>query len=213
MIGFGNRIAAEGSFSLRRVALLAGLLLTVLGGCYLPARFDAEIEITRNGFYKIIFDGYMVELALYEDIRNKKITPAEEREKVDIIRRDFTRDSATKEFNYIRQGHFKVHWEKLGDLLQDRMITFFRRNEDMLTLKYVKKTGLITMRGHKLPEDDVKRLFGIGLNSEGEIRVKTAAEVSRHNAVKVQKKGFETFYTWQIKSLADPTPVLEIPVR
>ena len=44
----------------------AGLILVVifLTGCYLPASFDAEIELSRTGLYKMKFDGFIVEMNL-----------------------------------------------------------------------------------------------------------------------------------------------------
>ena len=49
---------------MKTAKLLKNLLLPVvlsafLGGCYIPIRFDAEIEIRRNGFYDFKFDGYL----------------------------------------------------------------------------------------------------------------------------------------------------------
>ena len=45
-------------YALTRFAM-ALFLVAVLMGCYIPIRFDAEIEITRGGYYDFKFDGYM----------------------------------------------------------------------------------------------------------------------------------------------------------
>ena len=133
----------------RLVALLLMAATLLVNGCYLPERFDAEIEITRYGTYKITFDGYLVSLPLYEGLRKNEIKPAEERQKVDVIRRDLTRDSATKRATYLRKGIFNVHWEKSGDLTQDPMVTFLRRNQAFLTLKFLQTTGRGDDRGRQ----------------------------------------------------------------
>src|ERR1043165_9659739 len=83
------------------------LMLAALCSCYMPARFDAEIEITRFGTYTLPFEGYIAQLELYNDIRVKKITADEEAKRVQIIKDDFTRDSSTKSFEYFKQGFFK----------------------------------------------------------------------------------------------------------
>jgi len=50
---------------------------------------------------------------------------------------------------------------------------------------------------------------------QGELRVKTSAKVSYHNATKVtknKKKEGELIYIWQVKSIFDPAPRLEFHV-
>ena len=39
--------------------ILPVVLSALLSGCYIPIRFDAEIEIHRTGAYDFKFDGYM----------------------------------------------------------------------------------------------------------------------------------------------------------
>ncbi len=199
----------------KMVRILAAVLLVVaMSGCYLPARFDAEIEITRDGYYSMIFDGYMASVPLYDGLRKGEITPAEERRKVDVVLTDLRRDSATTEARYIRQGHFKVHWEKEGDLLQTRMITFFRRNEAMLSLKYVKTDGIIEVIGKRVRPTDAKRLDAIGLAMTGEVRVLTPLKVAHHNAFQVRRgPGRQKIYVWKINSLFDPPVSMTIPIR
>lgn len=187
----------------------AALLAAVLGGCYLPARFDAEIEISRRGFYKIVFDGYLVEITLYDGLRTGEITQEQEAAKVKLLETDITRDSAVSEFKYIEQGHFKVHWEKSGDLLRSKMVTFVRRNENIIGLKYVNTTGDITMTGKNLGKAEKKQLIAMGLGMQGQLRLKTDANVTGHNATRVIGKD-EKIYIWDIKDIHSPAPKLTI---
>ena len=187
-------------------------VVTVLDACYMPARFDAEIEITRTGYYGIIFDGYMASIPLYDGLRKKEISRAEEKKKVAVIKTDLTRDSAVKEFQYFKQGHFKVHWEKEGDILSTGMVAFLRRNQNFLSIKYVKKTGLITLQGASVMKVNAERLRDIGLGMQGQIRVITDAKVVEHNATKV-RAGVKPIYVWDIKSLFGPSPKLLIAIR
>ena len=80
------------------------LLAALLTGCYLPIKFDAEIEITRSGYYTVIFDGYLVSVPLYAGLRDGSITPLDENEKVANTLKDFKRDSAVQEVKYFKQG-------------------------------------------------------------------------------------------------------------
>ena len=171
-----------------RFLAFGAILTAVLGGCYLPVRFDAEIELTRGGYYDLIFDGYMVDVGLYNGIKKGKISPTEERKKVESIKTEITRDKSAKEFAYIEQGHFKINWRKSGDLIRARMVVFLRRNEKFFTVKYVKTTGLVSMEGVALARSNAKKLFAMGLNSQGQIRVKTDAKVISHNATKIRDK-------------------------
>ncbi len=195
--------------------LLSLLLLPILSGCYLPARFDAEIELSRTGFYSLEFQGYMAEIGLYRAIKDKKLNAEEEAEKVEILKRDFTRDKSVKEFSYFKDGHFKVHYLKKGDITKTGMVTFVRRNENILSITSSPKTGTITIRGKYLKKNDIQRIIDMGLWMEGEVRVKTDAKVLNHNATTVTKgEGRrEQIFTWNINNPYAPAPKLELILR
>ena len=199
---------------LKRFFLLF-LLMPFLGGCYLPARFDAEIEISRTGFYKLEFIGYMAEVGLYQGLKDGKIDAIQEKEKVEILARDFTRDKAVKEFSYFGKGHFKVHYSTNGDLVRTSTVTFVRRNENILSISSNRDTGIITVRGKYLKKNDKDRLVDAGLWMEGEVRVKTDGEVIGHNATSVApgQGRNEQVFTWKISSPYDPAPKLELMLR
>jgi hypothetical protein len=185
------------------------LLAALLTGCYLPIKFDAEIENTRSGYYSILFDGYLVSIPLYVGLRDGSITPLEENEKVVNTLKDFTRDSAVKEVKYFKQGRFKVNWRRKGDLLRARMVTFLRRNELMITVKYVKETGLISVQTNPIARSTAQRLLDNGLTMQGQLRVKTDLRVANHNATRVVKRT-PPIYVWDIKSILDSSPKISL---
>lgn len=190
--------------------------LVLLSGCYLPVRFDAEIELDKRGYYSMIFDGYLADLDLYNGLRTGEIFPLAENEEADKVLRDLQRDGAVKQSKYMKKGIFYVNWENKGDLFRNKMITFIRRNEAMLTLSYVKKTGVITLTGKGISSNNKKRLVDAGLNMTGTIRFVTPINVASHNATKVYdsklKPGYKV-YAWDLKSLNSPTPKLEIRLK
>lgn len=191
--------------------------MTVLSGCYLPILFDAEIEITRTGYFKMIFDGYVAKVQLYEKLRKNEISREEEQEAVETIRTDFTRDTSTKAFEYMKKGRFRVNWQREGDLTKVKTVTFFRRNENMLGIAYNSKTGQISVNGRSMKRDIRQRLADMGLAMRGEIRVITDAAVLRHNATSVKRNrsrgpNFKT-YTWKIPNIFSPTPAMSIALR
>ncbi|WNJ98613.1 hypothetical protein L2D14_12120 [Thalassospiraceae bacterium LMO-JJ14] len=195
-------------------ALAACAMVFVLSSCYMPIRFDAEIDISRTGYYDFIFDGYLAKVELYQDLKDNKIDREEELVQVSQIKDDFTRDSAVSEFKYYEKGHFHITYKRAGDLLQAKTMTFFRRNEYILGLSYNKNTGQIAMLGKSLKRDIKDRLRASGLDSSGELRVFTDARVISHNATTVKpfsSKGPNyKLYTWKIPNLLAPTPLLKI---
>lgn len=198
-----------------RLALVLGLVL-LAAGCYLPVRFDAEIEVHRTGHYGIEFDGYIVDLPLYEALFKQKTTGAEEEKKVELVKTDFKRDRGTKDIQYHRRGVFRVKWQDQGDLLKAKMVTFIRRNAAMLTISYADTTGLVSIYGASLTKENIERIAALSLGTEGQIRLHTDAKVVNHNATSVAdnpKKGpnFKT-YTWRVAGFETP-PKLTIALR
>lgn len=200
---------------LRALSVVA--VMIVLTGCYMPIRFDAEIDVSRGGYYEFFFDGYLAKVQLYQGLKDGEINREEERAQAKIIEQDFTRDSATKEFEYFKQGHFKVNYQRSGDLLKTKTMTFFRRNEYILGIAYNSETRQISMLGKSLKRDIKDRLRASGLDSSGELRLFTDGDVVSHNATTVRPfpskgPGYK-LYTWKIPNLLAPTPSLKIQVR
>ncbi|HJO68550.1 MAG TPA: hypothetical protein QF804_02595 [Rhodospirillales bacterium] len=198
------------------VALLLAIIMSqALAGCYLPIRFDAEIEITRNGYYEIFFDGYVAEVTLFDALRQRSLAPGEEQTRADHVIEDFRRDSATEEALYVKPGIFKINWRKSGDLLRARMITFFHRNENMLSVKYVKTTRLITVQATPIGKENARKLLDMGLGMQGQLRVKTDAKVIDHNAGRVvdapEKK--QKIYVWDVVDITAPPPKITIALQ
>jgi hypothetical protein len=191
------------------VRLIGALFLMItLNGCYFPIRFDIEVDISRQGFYKIVFDGYIVHVALYQGLREGKINSAEEQKKVADVKTDITRDSAASEFRYFNKGRFRVHWEKEGDITRQKFVTFMRRNASFFSIKYNKEKFTIELAGTSLSSSQKKQLRAIGLDMVGEIRIKTDGRVVKHNATQT---GTPTkFYIWKIDGMSKPSPKMVI---
>jgi hypothetical protein len=201
---------------IRSFAAVAAVLLPLLAACYLPVRFDAEIEILRTGHYSMVFDGYIAALPLYDDLRKNKVKAGEEQKRVEIVLTDFKRDKGTKQIQYFKQGVFKIQWQNEGDLLAAKMVTFIRRNANMLSLSYVESSGEMKVAGASISTDNAKLLTQAGLGMDGELRVITDAKVLAHNATLVRDnpaKGarYKT-YVWKIVGF-QRSPSLVIALR
>ena len=183
------------------VAFVA-VVLSILSGCYVPLRFDAEIEFNRQGAYKIIYDGYLVELNIYKGLQAGTLSRKKEKERAATAVKDLKRDrKATKVAEYLNQGRLKFTWEKEGDLLQDKMIAFLRRNQQFITLRYVKTKRRVYLKGMTLGEKRLKQMLDMGLTFEGQIRMITDARVLSHDA-DIVKRGPKTTYVWNINPRA-----------
>jgi len=190
-------------------AISLGAAAVLLGSCYLPARFDAEIELDKAGYYSLKFDGYLADVDLYRGLKDGKISPAQEKEKMAVIERDFARDASTKDYQYYREGHFRVKWERAGDLLKAKTVTFIRRNELILQLKYVENSGYIVMEGKSISKENRQRISDMGLGMQGQIRVKTDLPIKSHNATTKKKDPRDprfTWLAWDVTSIMSPRP-------
>lgn len=193
-----------------RSLALAVTAIVALSSCYLPGSFDAEIELSRTGLYKMTFDGYIVHVPLYDDLRQNKLTKEQQDEKIAIVINDFKRDGDTKEVSYYGQGAFKVVWQTSGDITRTKNVTFFRRNENMLSLLYDEKEGTIAIAGKYVKKQDAERILQMGLNVQGVLRVKTDARIIAHNAQRVTKDGLTTIYGFRLTSITDPSPRMKV---
>ncbi|MBC8337548.1 MAG: hypothetical protein H8E39_02550 [Alphaproteobacteria bacterium] len=186
------------------------LLSVLLSGCYIPIRFDAEIEMHRTGSFDMKFDGYMAKVELYKGLKEGKIDRAQEKKQIEIIKTDFGRDPSVKEFKYYKMGHFKVNWHRNGDLLKSKSVSFFNStSEYIIGIRYNKNTRQITISTKSLKTAAKKEMRDLGLDWSGKIRVFTDAKVISHNATSVTKNkrlgGRFMTYSWDIKNIFAPT--------
>ena len=202
----------------RTLPLLAlAAVAAVLSGCYLPARFDAEIEINRRGYYKMFFSGYMVDTRLYKDLKEGKVQGAQEVEEVKKLQADIERDPSASDWGYIKQGYFKMQWKREGDLLKAKSVTFLRRNEHIFGISYNKETYVVNVLGRSLSKDQKDQIVKSGLNTTGELRVITDTKVVSHNADEVKDfpaRGPNTkVYVYRIPNIYRATPQMQISLR
>ena len=194
------------------------VLVGFLNSCYLPLRFDVEIDFSRRGFYTMTFIGYMTKVDVYQKLQQKKLSEEELDKKLKYIETDFRRSPNTKEFSVFdrKRAIFKVKWLKTGDIIKDKMVTFIRRNEAMLLIIYNKTKNVVTIQGASIAKSNKKRLLNMGLNSTGVVRIKTDARIINSNANTEKKRsdgkaGKE--FIWNITSIMNPKPLLTIDFR
>lgn len=201
----------------RRAARVPRLILAVLavlplvGSCYVPDDFLAEIRLARNGDYALVYKGKLIWVPLWEDIRQGKLSPEEIREKTEIVRRDLARDANFKTVTPLGQGQFEVFYERYGRFTSTRKVTFVRRGAEILSME-LRTNGELHIRSRNDPKLDMgNQLAAHGLKSRGRFRIVTNTAVVLHNAQEVSSglPGYPDYrvYDWTIDSGRRPPPL------
>lgn len=194
------------------VTLLSVLLLPgVLSSCYLPVRFQADVVISRVGYYDIAFAGQIAWAPLVRALEDASLSAAEETEKARLIERDLSRDSASRFVSYLGRGVFQLDWRQSGDLVETGMASFVRRGERLLALRYSKPEKTIELRGSRISAKAASELGAVADAVSGVINVYTDGPVVDHNATEVRETGDGVrLYRWRIESATDPSPLLVV---
>lgn len=209
-----NSKVIKRKFKIFKSSLIFVIIIISVSSCYIPASFDAEIRINRDGMYHLIFDGYLVESNLFNKLVKDKISIEEENKRVNLLKRDLVRDSSTKFFGYFKMGHFRIRWENEGNILRTKTLTFLRRNENILSISYNKIRSMVSVQGTQLSRTHAQRIVDMGLGLQGSLRVITNADVKSHNATSVKKaeSGYK-IYSWILKSPFDLSPSLTFYIK
>lgn len=196
---------------MRRVVVVA-LACLVLASCYFPERFEAEVALVRSGDYRLIYDGVLTWAPLYSEVAQDSLSPAEAQDKQAIIRRDLARDPDFERLESLGQGRFRVLYRDEGTIGAPGLVTFLRRNEDLLTIQ-TGADGTATVRAKTILPAHQRQLAQVGLGMRGMLRVVTDAAVIDHNATAVRRGSGFTLYEWTIDSLFSPAPKIRLDLN
>lgn len=205
----------------RLLGALSAVTILLLSGCYLPSDFRAEVRINAIGDYSILYAGDLVYAPLYQDVIQGKLSPAEVKEKVEILLNDLQREKVYdpvnnvttniphfREVTHLGMGRFRVRYEREGWLDERDSFNFVRRNAVVLSLRT--KNGVISIAVPGLSPTDSQRMMGLGLDVKGELRVVTNAQVIDHNATQVKTYAGHQVYIWTIDSVLSPPPRIHL---
>lgn len=192
--------------------LFALLLLLPLASCFLPQEFDAEIVIDRKGAYGIAFEGELINLPLQRALMQGELTDRDEREKrIQDVWTELETSGLT-EVRHLGRARYSAKYYREGHLGLERSVYFIRRNSKILFIEYNAELEEITVRGTYLRTDQKQILAKMGLNMQGQLRIRTDAKVIQQNADHVIQDGPVQTYVWFIKSIYGPAPKLVIKV-
>lgn len=195
-----------------RALFLVVLVAPVLGSCYVPDDFLAEIRLARNGDYGLIYKGKLTWAPLWADIRSGKLSPQDLAEKEAAVMADLQRDGHFTSVKALGRGQFEVSYERVGKFTGTRKVTFVRRSAEILSME-LRSNGEIHVRTRNDPKLDLEnQLAANGLSSRGKLRIITNTAVVLHNAQDTAEglPGYPdyTIYDWTITSGTKPMPML-----
>lgn len=193
---------------LRRAALpvLAFMALAVTGGCYVPDKFVADVELGADGAVDFRYKGELVQIQLLQKIGRDQLEGEALAKEVMAYENSIRRDSAFKSVIYVGRGRYKVNYHLTGNMAKLRQITFPDRRSRFLGLR-VREDGLLELFGNRAPAKLREQLIAAGFKARGVLRLIVGGEVLDHNAANFLI-GEPSIFEWEFNSLDDPTPRL-----
>lgn len=189
--------------TIRLLSTLA--VLCLLAGCYLPDRFQLQINMQRDGEYAFTYEGDLLAFNFLRKIGAGEAS-ANDQDEIQIYENDLRRDSGFSEVSYLGQGRYRVKYRRQSNILKRPSFSFVRRNAPFMTVKR-NAEGLVTITGDRPNKKYRDELVAKGFNTRGTVRIWTDARVIDHNAHEVIQ-GSSTQYVWNIQSIQLPAPRL-----
>lgn len=197
---------APGFWTLCRSVIAVAALL-VLNGCYLPDRFELNINIDKSGKYAFVYEGDLIAFNFLRKIGQNEAKP-DDKEEIAVYVQDLKRDTGFESVDYLGQARYRVKYKRQNNILEYSNFSFVRRNGAFITLKKG-EDGLVRVEGDKPNKQYRDELTAKGFKIRGVVRLWTNARVIDHNAQQVIQ-GNPTQYVWDIQSFEQPTPKLTL---
>jgi hypothetical protein len=192
--------------------LLLLLILPLLGSCYLPNAFEAEIKLLKNGTFQLSYQGELIYYPLVYEIAVKNLPIETQTEKMAVTERDLRRDSSFQEVRSLGRGRFKVRYKHTEKIEGTFLYTFVRRNAEIMSVKLA-PTGLLTVGARTLKPDDVRAARQIGITINGTLKVVSDLPVAESNAQETKKEGLATIYAWRLTPETTKSPKIVFKYR
>lgn len=190
-------------FSLAFLFIIAGLT-----ACWIPEKFNAKITVDKDGSYTFVYDGIITHVMAAAAYAEGSFSKKDEKEFEEEMTEEFQKDPDIKTAKYIGRGRYKILYKESGTV--DTPFYFFSRENQIFSICR-DNDGTVEITGTKLTEKDIKQLGEIKVTFDGELEVKTNAQVIEQNASSKPKLlGLIGCYKWRIKSIRDPRPYMRI---
>jgi hypothetical protein len=195
-------------FTLLRALFVSVVCVALLGSCFVPDQYEAEIRLTKDGSYGITFIGILIYAPLYGQIVRGKIDQEHAKKNELLFMEQLKRETYFKEVENLGQGRYHVRYEREGHFAgSHQMVTFVTRQEPIFRV-LTTESGNVEVNGSGAGKMYAKNFEELGIKSQGLMRIVTDAPVIEQNAQFVRASvtpGF-TNYDWRRRNLTDPTP-------
>jgi hypothetical protein len=195
-----------------RRLLLPGVVLAAcvtLSSCWIPEKFDATVNINKDGSYTFIYDGTLTYAPALAAAKEGKLGPKDEAE-LQKQAVELRKKPEFKSVDYLGSGRYKVLVEKHGKVGE---AYYFISEEEKIVSVIPHKDGTLTVKGVRPDDQAIKQLDSIGAKIDGTLNVSVAygVKVVKQNAdSEPMLFGLLGAYKWQINSAgADPLIVVQ----
>lgn len=173
--------------------------VTLLAGCFIPEKFDANIQFNEDSTFNYTYDGTIVNaLGAAEKHKTGSLSEKSKADSPKIIAQ-LKKDPATKSVSQVNDVTYKVALERKNQPSNMfSLMDFIKVRKD--------KAGVITVFTPKFTEKNLKELKELGVNVDGSLKISLPknAEIVESNAQSSPGLGgLVGGYSWKIKKLDD----------
>jgi hypothetical protein len=180
------------------------LTVLILNSCYIPDKFKAEIQLSKNGAYIFSYYGDLIWAPLFRNIQRHLIDEQKVSEEIKVIQRDLSHDSHFKSVESAGEGRFHVEYHYQDIFRPSDFYAFVRRNAPILQMR-ADKNGRLIIVGRAMKSNQAAEATSLGLSITGEFRIITDGNVIMNNATKVIQQGPYRVYIWNITNIFSPS--------
>ncbi len=185
------------SIIIKQLSLMACFSLLV--GCFIPEKFEANIQFNENSTFNYIYDGTIVNaLGAAEKHKTGSLSEKSNADFSKIVAQ-LKKDPATKSVTQVNDITYKIALERKNHLSNMfSLMDFIKVRKD--------QAGVISVFTPKFTEKNLKELKELGVNVDGSLKISLPknAEIIESNAQSSPSLGgLVGGYCWKIKKLDD----------
>ena len=167
------------------------------------------VQFAKTGDYAMEYDGTLINLFALRQISKGGLSPKEVADQTEKYRRDLARDSFFENITDLGQGSYDVLFKRKGNIHQQKSVYFVRRNGWVMRIARI-APDIVQIQGNQLTQDASNLLKANGLAAEGTVWLWTDAKALEHNATTVEQQQGLDLYRWEISSLAENPPKIQL---
>ena len=125
-----------------------------LTGCFLPTKYEIDIQVRKDGLYAFNYEGDLIHLRFLQKLGQKEVAQGspEEKEWAEVYAKDLKRDRGFSEVRYVGEARFRVKYAHEGNINKRKSFTFVRRNGWFLRIART-APGVVEITGNKLAKE------------------------------------------------------------